>query len=155
MAAAKATCSMASVRTLGSTLMAMPDSTVGIGGKSPGSAPLMWASNLAQSSARLSGCSEVTASILSSGRELTNSVKSRAGTVIDPSSSTCAPIQVLMAISRLVAASLSRLSSVDIRTFWIIGSVVLVATGPAHNGQPFAHVLLETGHAHGRVLLTG
>ena len=66
--------------------------------------------------------------MISLGSEPTNSVKTRAGMVMDPSFSILAPIQQLMAISRLVAASLSCDSSVDISTFWVIGRVVLDAT---------------------------
>jgi len=66
--------------------------------------------------------------ILSGGSEPANSVMSRAGTVIEPSSSIWAPIHVLMAISRFVADSLSRDWSVEIRTFCVIGKVVRVAT---------------------------
>jgi hypothetical protein len=65
---------------------------------------------------------------LSLGSELINSVKSLAGTVIAPSFSTLAPIQQLMAISRFVADSLRRESSVAMRTLFVIGKVVLVAT---------------------------
>ena len=67
-------------------------------------------------------------SMRSDGKELTSSVRSLAGTVMDPSSSTMAPIQVVMAISRLVADSFSIDWSVAIRTFCVMGRVVRVAT---------------------------
>ena len=63
----------------------------------------------------------------SAGSELTSSVSSLDGTVISPSSSICAPIHRLIAISRFVAASLSRPSSVESLTFWVIGNVVRLA----------------------------
>ena len=57
-----------------------------------------------------------------------NSPRSRAGTVMDPSSSTMAPIQVVIAISRFVADSLNIDWSMLSSTFWVTGSVALVAT---------------------------
>ena len=67
-------------------------------------------------------------SIRSLGKELTNSVSSLAGTVMIPSSSTIAPIQVVMAISRFVADSFSMDWSVLISTFWVMGKVDRLAT---------------------------
>ena len=127
---------MASRSTPRSTLAVTPDSTVGIGGKSSASVPFIFASKRAHLRARPLGWAVDSTSIRSLGSELTNSVSRRAGTVMAPSSSTCAPIQVLIAISRLVADSFNRDWSVDIRTFWVIGSVVLVATALPTTERP-------------------
>ena len=47
---------------------------------------------------------------------------------MSPSFFTSAPIQHVVAISRLVAANLRRDFSADKRIFWVIGKVDLVAT---------------------------
>ena len=84
------------------------DSTVGIGGKSSAGVPFIWASTRAQLIANPLDWSLEVILTCSAGRELTNSVSSRARSVIDPSSSISAPIHVLIAISRLVAVNLRR-----------------------------------------------
>ena len=61
---------------------------------------------------------------LAGGMVLTRSVKVRAGTVVDPSSSIFAPIQQVMPNSRLVAESLKRPSSVATRMFDRTGRVL-------------------------------
>ena len=75
-------------------------------------------------------------SMRSPPRELTNSVSTRAGTVTDPSSSTIAPIQVVMAISRLVAESRSIPWSAESSTFWVTGRVARVATARPTTPRP-------------------
>ena len=106
-AAAKATRVIADFKTRGSTSAATPSSTVGIGGNSAASVMLMWASELPEDMCSRPEPSSNSRSILSLGREFTNSVSRRAGTVIEPSSSIIAPTHVVIAISRLVADSFS------------------------------------------------
>ena len=77
-------------------------------------------------------------SMRSLGNEVTKSVRRRAGTVIAPSSSTAAPSQQVTAISRFVAASFSRPSSLDIRTWEVWGSVLRVATARPTTASPLA-----------------
>ncbi len=127
-AAAKTTWLIPCRRASISTLVAIPSSTLGMGGKSLASTPLIRASKRAHFSSRVLVRGDRLISILSLGRELINSVRSRAGTVIVPSSSTLAPIQQLIAISRLVATSLRRDWSVAKRMLLVMGRVVLVAT---------------------------
>ena len=107
MAAAKTTRLMAAFSMAGSTLAETPSSTVGIGGNSLASAPWMVALLSPQESFKTPEPGSNSISIFLLGKELTNSVNSLAGTVIVPSSSTMAPIQVVMAISRFVADSFS------------------------------------------------
>ena len=91
------------------------------------SMPLILASKRAHFSLRVLERGERLMSTLSLGREPINSVSRRAGTVMAPSSSILAPIQQLMAISRLVATSLRRDRSAAKRTLLVMGSVVLAA----------------------------
>ena len=76
-------------------------------------------------------------SMRSGGSELTNSVSRRAGTVVVPSSSTLAPIQVVMAMVRSVAASRSRDSSAASRMLLSTGSVLRLETARATVARPF------------------
>lgn len=108
--------------------VAIPSSIFGMGGKSLGSDPLIRASNLAHFNSKVFALGERLISTLSMGKELINSVRSPAGTVIAPSSSTLAPIQQLIAISRLVVTNFKRDWSVTSMTLLVIGKVVLVAT---------------------------
>ena len=79
--------------------------TSGMMGNSAESTPFMLASVRRQCmwSVCVRTCSSM--SMRSGGRLFTNSVSSRAGTVIAPSSSTLAPIQQVTPMSRLVAAN--------------------------------------------------
>ncbi len=79
-------------------------SAVGMMGNSAASMPRMLASYWAQRRCRVWVRTVNSMSMRSAGRLLTNSLNSLAGMVVDPSSSTLAPIQQLMPISRLVAA---------------------------------------------------
>ena len=105
-----------------------PSSTVGIGGNSSESVPFILASKRWQVRPTISGSVSVFMSIRSSGREFTKSVSSRAGIVTSPSSSTWAPIRVVIAISRFVADKTSILSSVEIFTFCSTGKLLREAT---------------------------
>ena len=127
-AAANTILSIASLSTLASIATPTPSSTVGMGGNSSASVPRILPSKRPEVSSIPRGFGVCLTSIWSSGRETTKSVRRRAGTVTDPSSSTLPPIQVVMAISRLVAVSLMRPSSVVMRTFCVTGSVLRVAT---------------------------
>ena len=100
--------------------------------------PLMLASYLAH--LRLSSWVRTLNSISmrSAGKELTKSMSRRAGTVIAPSSSTWAPIQQLIPISRSVAESLRRPSSVANMTLLSTGSVLRVATARPTVANPLA-----------------
>ena len=122
------------------TLAVMPSSTLGIGGNSEASVPMMRAWLRAQLSVMACGWVVVTMSTRSFCREPTNSERRREGTVISPSSSTVEPIQVLMATSRLVAVRRRRPWSVAISTFWVMGSVVRVATALPTMPRPLFNV---------------
>ena len=93
LAAAKTTCSIASRSALGSRRMTWASLIVGMGGKSSASMPLIVASLRAQTIwARFDPAA--TLSVIGAlGSEATNSVSSREGIVIAPSSSTLAVIQ--------------------------------------------------------------
>ena len=121
-------CSMASRRASGARRMELPSPIVGMGGKSSASIPLMVASFRA---ATIWACRDRGATVSATstgGREAMNSVNRRAGMVMAPSSSTVAGIQAVIAISRLVAASLRRPSSVVTKTCEVCGKVLRVAT---------------------------
>ena len=135
-AAAIPTCLIASVNTFVSTLPATPESTVGIGGNSFAGAPFICAENRAHCTDIPTGCSVYRRSTRSAGSEFVNSVSSRAGTVTVPSSSICAPIHVLMAISWFVADNFNRALSVAINTFCMTGYVVRAGTALATNPSP-------------------
>ncbi len=113
-------------------------SMVGMMGKLAASMPFMLASKLAQR--RLSVCVRVdnSMSMRSGGRLLTNSVSRRAGTVIEPSSSTLAPIQQVTPISRLVAASRSWLSRASSMMLASTGMVLRDDTARPTIASPFA-----------------
>ena len=119
---------MAVRRLTGSSFSGAPSLMAGMGGKSLASMPATLASLRAQTmrSWRPRGVSVI--SMGSLGSELTKSDRRRAGTVMAPSSSTLAPIQEVMAISRLVAASLSRPDSEAMRTWEVWGNVLRTAT---------------------------
>ena len=85
-------------------------------------------------SSRESG--SIVRSMRSLGSELTKSINSRAGTVIAPSSSTMAPILVVMEISRLVADSRSIPPSVLSSTFCVTGKVAREATARPTTPKP-------------------
>ena len=70
------------------------------------------------------------------GNCVTKSVISRAGTVVAPSSSIFAPIQVLMEMSRSVAERRSRPPSVAINMFDVMGSVERAATARPTTASP-------------------
>ena len=72
------------------------------------------------------------------GSEFTNSPSRRAGTVVAPSSSTFACTQQVIAMSRLVAASLRRASSVASRTLLVTGSGLRLATARPTMPRPRA-----------------
>ena len=116
-AAAKTTRPMAVRRTCGSIRTVIPSSTVGMGGNSSASVPLIWAWKRAQRNWTPLGRAVNSMSIFSLGSEPTKSDRSRAGMVMAPSSSTIAPTQVVIASSKLVADSLSLDWSVSMRTF--------------------------------------
>jgi hypothetical protein len=69
---------------------------------------------------------------------LTRSDKVREGKVIDPSSTTFAPIQQVTTISKLVAESFKRPPSVAIRMFANTGKVERVLTARPTMLNPFA-----------------
>ena len=98
----------------------------------------MLASKRAHFRLRVCVRSDNSMSICPAGNEFTNSVRSRAGTVILPSSSTRAPIQQLMPISKLVAASRNRPPSDSSRMLARTGSVDLLATARPTVTRPLA-----------------
>ena len=106
-AAAKATREIAARIVDGSAWATNASSTVGMGGNSEASVPLMLACDRPDLIWRTRESGSISMSMRSFPRELTKSASNRAGTVTDPSSSTIAPTQVVMAISRLVADSRS------------------------------------------------
>ena len=73
----------------------------------------------------------------------------------DPSSSTIAPIQVVMAISRLVADSRNIPWSAASSTFWVPGSVARLATARPTTPSPSAQVFLQTRNLHHPPLNSG
>ncbi len=77
-------------------------------------------------------------SILSLGSEVMNSLSNLAGTVVAPSSSIFAPTQHEIAISRLVAASFKRPSSVEMSTLEVIGRVERTAAARPTTLKPLA-----------------
>src|SRR3990172_2758876 len=78
------------------------------------------------------------------GKVDTRSVNVRAGTVVEPSSSTFAPIQQLIPTSRLVAESRRRPSSVATRTFASTGSVLRGLTARETMFRPCAKFSCKT-----------
>ena len=77
-------------------------------------------------------------SIRSGGRLLTNSLNKRAGTVIAPSSSTLAPIQQLIPISRFVAARRNWLSFASNKILPNTGIVLREETARLTTDRPLA-----------------
>ena len=91
----------------------------------------------------------ISMSILSGGIELTQSVSSRAGSVIAPSSSTCAPSQQLTPTSRLVAASFRRSVVGAQQDVAQHGQRAARGDGPPDDGQTLGEVFLQDRKAHG------
>ena len=112
-------------------------SAVGISGNSLASIPLMFDSERLHLRCMLIWRTTISMSIRSGCIEFTQSVSSRAGRVIAPLSSTCAPSQQLTPTSRLVAASFRRLSSVLSRMLPRTGSVLREETARPTMDRPF------------------
>ncbi len=81
---------------------------------------------------------------LSPGRVLIRSAKMRAGTVMLPSSSICAPIQQVIPSSRLVAEMRRRPSSVAIRMLLRTGRVLRGDTALDTTPSPWANCACDT-----------
>ena len=143
-AAAKTTRATPLLNSATSTLTETPASTLGMGGKSLASTPVMRASKRRHFRVSVF-LAERVISILSFGSVATKSVSSLAGTVVAPSSSTLAPIQQDTAISRLVADSFSRPSSVVKQHVIGDGQGGAGCRGAADDGQPLGKVFLQAG----------
>ena len=91
----------------------------------------------------------------SPGRVLIRSPKVRDGTVVEPSCSMRAGIQQVMPISRLVAESRRRPSSVAISTLASTGRVLRGETARETSAQSAGEIFLQDGYFHGRALFVG
>ncbi len=118
--------------------IALASSAPGMRGKSVASMPRTLFSN--RPHLRFSVCVRTTSSMStrSAGSAPTRSTNVRAGTVVAPSSSTFAPIQQVMPISRLVAESFKRPWSVASRMLLSTGNVERVATARPTTDKPLA-----------------
>src|SRR3972149_2301956 len=137
-AAANATCSRGARSAFASSFSWKPSATGGTGGKSAASMPETEASLRAQLRFSCFARAGRDMSMRSLGREVTKSVRRRAGMVTAPSSSTWAPIQQVMAISRFVATSFRRPSSLARRTWEAWGSVLRLPTALPTTERPLA-----------------
>ena len=106
----------------------IPSATSGTGGKSSASIPFTCAWKRPQVNCTVRPPAGISMWTSSLGRELTNSPSRRAGTVMLPCSSTLAPTQQVVAISRFVATSFRRDSSATRSIFWATGNVDRTAT---------------------------
>ena len=122
--AAKTTCWIISFRSEMLSWTPSDRSGTGMGGNSCASMHLISVFELPQRTFRLWVRTLSDISTRSLGRVLIRSVKVRAGTVVEPSSSILAPIQQVMPSSRLVADRRRRPSSVATRTFESTGRVL-------------------------------
>ncbi len=128
-AAAKTTCLIIVRSDSGSSRMAISSSlAVATAGNSWASIPLIFDSKRAQRILSVWVASSSCISIRSGGKELTNSVNRRAGTVIAPVFSTLAPTQQLIPSSKLLADNFNCPLSVANKTFDSTGSVLRLAT---------------------------
>ena len=127
-AAAKAVREMAVRRSLGLIEAVRPSVRVGCGGKSLGSAPLMFALALAQERLAIMEPSATLKLTGSFGRVLMNSVRSLAGMAMEPSLVTMASTLVVIEMFRLVAVRVIPSWVVLMRTFWMMGMGALPGT---------------------------
>src|SRR5688500_9439169 len=127
-AAANTTSPSASRSTRASMLVAGASPMAATTGNSSASMPLMLDRLLPHVSFRVRSLADSTRALRWFGSDATRSVRSRAGTVISPSSVTLPGTQELIPISRLVAVSLSPELSVFSSTLASTGSVARLLT---------------------------